>query len=346
MKKPNLLYLLFIPLCLGWYYLQNSISTDSVFFYGFAENKETEINHDKDIFIDQILVVPGQQVLAGDLLMLVSRAEVDVELARSETDLGYIDKDLELKQKVLVDRIELIETRKANRLESFDLQIKEYQAQLSTHNSLLEKLGLELESSSEAKSRPLQEKIKQLELKKVQERAEAELEVSQIKEQINDLKWPAIHEKKKIEQKKSFVKLQQGKLKVVAPENGIIGNILCKEGENIQSFRTLINFYKPQPTLVKGFVHESQLLEVNMDDELEISSTTNPNTTIKGKVIGLGNRIVEIPERMRKMPEVKTYGREILIRIPEDNPFLQKEKVSLAAYSAANATSKDIGYEK
>ncbi len=346
MKKPNLLYILFVPLCVGWYYLQNSISTDSVFFYGFAENKETEINHDKDIYIEQILVVPGQQVLAGDLLMLVSRAEVDVALARSETDLAYIDKELELKKKRLLDRIELIETMKANRLEFFDLQIQEYEAQLATHNSLLEKLGLEQESSSEVKTRPLEEKIKQIELKKIQEKAEAQIEVSQLEEQINDLKWPAIQEKKKIEQQKSFVELQQGQLKIVAPENGIIGNILCKEGENIQSFRTLINFYKPQPTLVKGFVHESQLLEVDMGDELEISSTTNPDMTIRGKVIGLGNRIVEIPERMRKMPEVKTYGREILIRIPQDNPFLQKEKVSLAAYRTATATSKDIGHEK
>jgi hypothetical protein len=46
-------------------------------------------------------------------------------------------------------------------------------------------------------------------------------------------------------------------------------------------------------------------------------------------VIGMGHRIVEIPERLRKIPEIKTYGREVLIQIPSDNKFLQKEKVVL-----------------
>jgi hypothetical protein len=43
----------------------------------------------------------------------------------------------------------------------------------------------------------------------------------------------------------------------------------------------------------------------------------------------LGSRIVEIPERLRKNPDLKTYGREVLIAIPPSNLFLQKEKVIL-----------------
>jgi len=109
----------------------------------------------------------------------------------------------------------------------------------------------------------------------------------------------------------------------------LIGNILCKEGENISSFSTLINFYERNPTLVKGFVHESLILEVQEGDSLVVSSTLHPEQKTSGEVIGLGSRIVEIPERLRKMPELKTYGREVLIRIPSNNNFLQKEKVML-----------------
>jgi hypothetical protein len=48
-----------------------------------------------------------------------------------------------------------------------------------------------------------------------------------------------------------------------------------------------------------------------------------------GVISGLGHRIIEIPERLRKIPELRTYGREVLIEIPNNNHFLQKEKVLL-----------------
>ena len=107
------------------------------------------------------------------------------------------------------------------------------------------------------------------------------------------------------------------------------GNILCKKGEHISAFNTLINFYERNPTIVKGYVHESLILEVQVGDSLRITSSLHPSQQVKGEVIGLGSRIVEIPARLRKIPDIKTYGREVLIRIPSDNPFLQKEKVML-----------------
>ena len=127
---------------------------------------------------------------------------------------------------------------------------------------------------------------------------------------------------------------EQDRLLIYAPSDGLIGNVTCKEGENISAFSTLMNFYKHNPTLVKGYVHESMILEVQVGDELEVSSSLHPDHTIKGVVFGLGSRIVEIPERLRKIPEFKTYGREVLIKIPAENDFLQKEKVLLNTISS------------
>ena len=76
-------------------------------------------------------------------------------------------------------------------------------------------------------------------------------------------------------------------------------------------------------------MHESLILHVSVGDSLEVGSTSQPEHRIMGKVTGLGSRIVEIPERLRKHPQLKTYGREVLIQIPAQNPFLQKEKVVL-----------------
>ena len=103
----------------------------------------------------------------------------------------------------------------------------------------------------------------------------------------------------------------------------------CKEAENISSFKTLISFYEPNPSQVKGYLHEEMIVEVNVNDSLLVRSLNQEENKYFGVVKGLGSRIVEIPERMRRIPEIKTYGREVLIEIPLDNKLLQKEKVCL-----------------
>jgi len=118
-------------------------------------------------------------------------------------------------------------------------------------------------------------------------------------------------------------------LQLKAPTDGVVGNIYCKEAEHIPSYKTLISFYEPNPSLVKGFVQEDLILHVALKDSFLIRSTKDATTFCYGVVTGLGSRIVEIPERLRKISDYKTYGREILVSIPKQNNFLQKEKVIL-----------------
>ena len=116
-------------------------------------------------------------------------------------------------------------------------------------------------------------------------------------------------------------------IEIRAPFDGLVGNINCKEAEHIPSFRTLLIYYEPNPTLVKGYIHEDLIMRINTGDKLTIRSTKDPETSSIGMVTGLGSRIVEIPTRLRRIPEMKTYGREVLISVPSDNSFIQKEKV-------------------
>jgi hypothetical protein len=54
---------------------------------------------------------------------------------------------------------------------------------------------------------------------------------------------------------------------------------------------------------------------------------------LPGRVSGLGQCVVEIPERLRKIPELKTYGREVLIEIPHDNSFCKRKSSTAVAQS-------------
>ena len=78
--------------------------------------------------------------------------------------------------------------------------------------------------------------------------------------------------------------------------------------------------------MVKGFVHENLILEVAVGDTLEVISTQHPEHKCQGVISGLGSRIVEISERLRKNPELKTYGREVLISYSSIQSFFTKRK--------------------
>ena len=91
----------------------------------------------------------------------------------------------------------------------------------------------------------------------------------------------------------------------------------------------MIDFYEQNPNVVVGFVHESLTPQIREGDSLLVISSLHPEHRLSGRITGLGHRIVEIPERLRKIPELKTYGREVMIEIPTENSFLQKEKVLL-----------------
>ena len=105
MKRFNLLYFIVIPLAFIWYKMHTSIGQQSVFFYGFAENKETELSHDEDVLIYKIHVTPGQEVKKGDLLMEVTQDEIDFKLSQVKNKLNDVAFDVKKQRKDILDEI-------------------------------------------------------------------------------------------------------------------------------------------------------------------------------------------------------------------------------------------------
>ena len=73
MKRINLYFIavLFIPFVL--WKLNNHLTKEVVSFYGFAENKETEINFNYPVAIGDIKVRPGEHVAANTPLVTIYR---------------------------------------------------------------------------------------------------------------------------------------------------------------------------------------------------------------------------------------------------------------------------------
>ena len=339
MKKINLLYLAIIPLCYVLFQMNSKLSKASAFFYGFAENKETELSHDKAVLIDKILVTTGESVTKGQLLMEVKQSSIDFKIDNASLDLERLDVLAEQRKQSIRDRIDQLNVKRSTRVAEVNAEINKLEATIRYNQSLLEDLKSIDKENIDSVNTPNSIRLKTLKesLRIVTEPIDVEL--AQLEKELAAIVTPSQVQRQKIRGEIEYYKTEQGKLAILAPSDGLIGNIMCKEGENISAFSTLINFYERNPTIVKGYVHESLILEVKEKDSLIVSSTLHPELKVEGEVIGLGSRIVEIPERLRKVADIKTYGREVLIRIPPNNPFLQKEKVMLNTLNGEDPNS-------
>jgi len=201
MKRFNLLYLAIIPLFYFIYQMNNKLSQTSAFFYGFAENKETELSHDQDVLVSKILVTPGQEVTKGQVLMEVKQSAIDFKLGKVDLDLERVAVQSQQRRQEIKDRIQQLETRKLTSVTK--IEIKE-QLRVTTD--------------------PI------------------DLEIKQLRKELGATVTPAWVQKKILEGEKEYYKQEQNKLVIIAPSDGLIGNVLCKEGENISAFSTLINF--------------------------------------------------------------------------------------------------------
>lgn len=329
MKIINIFYLS-VALVAGilYYVLVFNANDNEISFFGFSESNETKINYNYSVIIDSLLISPGEQVMAGDTLMHITRKKAKETLSSQSYKIDQLQAEQNLWLQKKNNDVEEIITRQTSSLKEIDAEISQIENEIKFKTSLSE--GLKSIEIKKVDYKPLHEKIEELRIernntidianKKIENlKNEIAIGNSPIRPQINKLNADIIFEESQ----------KEIKIFLTAPSNGLIGSIGCKEKEHISSFETLLTIYEPHSGLIRGYVHENLTLEVKENDQFEVASLKDPNIKYTGTVTGLGSRIIEIPNRLRKNPAIKTYGREVLIEISQDNEFLQKEKVSL-----------------
>ncbi len=308
--------------------LQSNHGKKTVMFYGFAETKETEINLDHPIEVNKIMVTSGQRVFEGDLLVEVTQADFGFKQNNINHQMEGLKAEAVMWESNIRSEIAKLSAQRTAMQGEISSQIRQLEVEQKVNKALLEDLET-IYVPNQKTLDPISVKINSL-------KKELELSVRPLTLQINKLKQslrngnsPSKVQMEKLKDEMDYYDEEASKLSIEAPLDGIIGNVFCKEKENIDAFATLITFYEKNPTMVKGFVHENLILEVEVGDTLEAISHQHEEHRCKGVITGMGSRIVEIPERLRKNPTFKTYGREVLIEIPPTNYFLQSEKVML-----------------
>lgn len=338
MKYFNLHLLTFIVILIALSFFNWQYGNETFVFFGFAENKEMEIRLEHPSTIENIYVTAGSKVNKGDLLMEVTRSSLELTQSDLNHEIAKLESEAKFREAEIQSSINQLMAQKAAKESEILMQI----AQLESDMSIKESLIKDLESIQPAKDKlgrsPNTIKIEGLKKRLKLAVKPIDTQIKKMKNELYTKSNPTKIQIGKLQNELGFVKEEEDKLSIFAPSDGVVGSIFCKVGEQLSDYNTLITFYEENPTEVKAYVLESLILNVKLGDSISVLSGVQSGSKCKGKVIGMGSRIIEIPERLRKNPTFKTYGREIQIEIPEENNFLQKEKVILKSLEKKDAS--------
>jgi len=330
MRYINLFYIVLLLLGISLYFLWTDSNHNQVLsFYGFAESNETEVNYNYPVVVKEILVKPGQEVSAGQNLLKLARVQSKEQLADHSFRISKLESEALLWTNARDNEIKKIDNEYDISRSALLNKINSLEKELAYKKSLVK--DLKSINTQQVIYDPITDEIKELNESLSQLDKTYSLKSSAVKQELKLGKNPFAQQIQKVKAEVVFDEsLKEREIIVSAPSDGLIGNIFCKEAEHIPSYKTLLSFYEPHSNVVRGFVHEDLTLKVKMETKFKVSSLKDAGIVYEGHVIGLGSRIIEIPVRLRKMPDLKTYGREILVEIPKSNTFLQKEKVALS----------------
>jgi len=331
LKKFNLIYIVALLVGLVLIVSISFQNNTSVTFYGFAENQETQINMGRPVEVDKIHVTIGQKVKKGDALLDVFSSMLPVQINDAEYSIEELKTEYAMWKSEIDGQILESTLMLDEKTSDIQAEIDEYKAALQLNKKLASNLqSFEIDTLQvRGIKNPLVTRIETLEEELEGIKNNITSQITRLKKERNATNNPLFSRIKILEKELEYFNLEKGKETILAPTDGLIGSIGCKEDEIIAPFSTLITFYQETPTLVKGYIHEDLILTVDINDSVTVFSTSRPDVFSMGVVKTLGSRIVEIPTRIRKIKELETFGREVIIEIPPNNPFLQKEKVTL-----------------
>ncbi len=303
-------------------------------FYGIADTKETIINAANGVEIKKLYVVQGQVVKEGDTLVILDQPELCIRINEIENALSEARAQVKYTTSIQDGERERYIAEAKVKIDALKTQIRELEARYATNIALVKELRSvkkdpKLVDNIADSSNALLATINGL--KEQLAAAQNALKVNEERyRRLERTEDPVQAQIRRYSRELELLYEQEKQLVKQAPIGGIIGMVKFKEGEKVSPFDTILTLHTPAPSYIKGYIHENVYSHVSVNDTVEVQSFADSKQKIYGVVVGVGSRIVEYPERLRKRQDIPVWGREVVIRIPEDNQFLLGEKVLIS----------------
>ena len=142
MKKINILYWLIFPaLIYGIIKISQNFSHQADTFYGFAENKETQITLEHPLAVNRIAVTPGQFVKKGDLLMEVTRTELDLKMSDVVHNISELEARNHINRAELQSNINRLKAQRTSKVSDIQSRIQAIEAEMALNGLLVKDLS-------------------------------------------------------------------------------------------------------------------------------------------------------------------------------------------------------------
>jgi len=328
-RRINLLYGVWVVALLGLVLLALNLNGSSSQFFGIAGSREQTISYQYPVEVLSVPIVEGEHVSENDVLLEVRRPDLRAKQA------VLADNILELQarnsQSIADKKAKLVSLRSQQqaKLAEIDTKIKSLQSQYSLNLQLLSEISGSNAGNINSASSPVNVKLSGLRMERDHIEKSLQAKIDNLVEQLKSDSRPVISQISELEGRKGELQRQADNLVVKAKFSGSVGSVLYKPGEQVAPFKPIITLHSLSPNFIKGYIHETVLNTIRVNDNVWVKSHTaeNNNAMVVAVVESLGRRIVEFPERLKRNRWVTAWGREVIIRLPEESRLLLGEKV-------------------
>jgi multidrug resistance efflux pump len=301
-------------------------------FYGIADAQEVVINFETAVEIREIRIVAGQTVAAGDTLLRLYSDELDLKISQTGHELDELKSRKAAHATMSQSELRQLKSQQEERANALKDKIQQLESHYETNRKLVAEMRsikpdeLTAGTKSDA-SNPLMVELDNLkrELARIQD--SSQIVFDRLHNELSYTGNPLQDQVRRLADELKLMLAQRERLVVTARAGGIIGVVNFKAGEKVSPFTAIATLHAAAPSYVLGYIPENMYSQVRVGHKVVVSSQAARSSRVDGEVVGVGTRIVEYPVRLRKHPDVQMWGREIIIKIPDDNTFLLGEKV-------------------
>lgn len=325
--KFNILYLLFPAALAACFWIASDFQYQSVnSFFGIAESEPRSLNFDHDIAVREVFVKTGDLVKKGDTLATFYRAELDEQSLENWSELRLTETERAAEFSILEKEKELVRTR-------LSANARELQAEISlliTEDSLNTLFrGSVYSDLKPAGNKMVADKIaaRRKQIDDLQKNAAEEIRILESKQAALGAVASVRNESTRAAQKQ--LESEKNRLFLVAPIDGYVETVLVARNALVEAFTELMKINPQAPNTVIGFIHEASDAPLAVGQEVELVSFNRPEVKCSGRITSINPKMTELPLRLRKFIEMRSWGREVFIGLPQDNRFYISEKITI-----------------
>ena len=327
-QKGNGFYLFTAALFVGMLFVnfkffKGSSSTN----IGITDAKVHKISSEKPGLIKNIRVVPGQEIKAGDLLVQMENNVLEMDMVKLQIKIAALKKEKVEKATLVQSKIDFLQAEGGIKSEEFQSEIQQIKSELALNRRLTEQFSaVNVGNVNAAEINPQELKIESLQEKSKLHHQAINIK---IKELVKDNASELMVLENEIDLKVRELELllsEKQKLNKYATFSGVVESVFVKSGEQIEAYAPIISINPIHPSSVVGYMVGAKAREIPIGAQVNIASYDHKSITTTGEIIGFG-AVTELPELLQKATAVKAFGREVFIKIPENNLFATGEKV-------------------